>query len=137
MPSWDDVVAIGRQLPSTELSTWYRTPALKVAGKGFARLRTESDGGLVLMCSLDEKERLLEAAEPAYYTTPHYDGYGAILIDLGKIDRAALKELVVQSWRLKAPRKLQAAFEPARAGFAPDLPGHLPRTPRKVRSRSR
>src|SRR5215213_5661782 len=52
--SWDDVVAIARQLPSTEVSTWYGTPGLKVAGKGFARLRTESDGGLVLMCSLEE-----------------------------------------------------------------------------------
>ena len=117
MPSWDDVIAIGRQLPSTELSTWYRTPALKVSGKGFARLRSESDGGLVVMCSLEEKERLLESGEPAYYTTPHYDGYGAILIDLAKVDRSALRELLVQSWRLTAPRKLRAELEPARTGL--------------------
>jgi hypothetical protein len=133
--SWDDVVAIARQLPSTEVSTWYHTPGLKVAGKGFARLRTECDGGLVLMCSLDEKERLLDAGEPAYYTTPHYDGYGAILINLAKIDRAALRELVVQSWRTKAPRKLQAALEPARTGFQPD-PAPPKRRARKRRIRS-
>jgi hypothetical protein len=133
--SWDDVVAIAQQLPSTEVSTWYRTPGLKVAGKGFARLRTESDGGLVLMCSLEEKERLLAAGEPAYYTTPHYDGYGAILIDLGKVDRAALRELVVQSWRTKAPRKLLAALEPARTGFLPD-PAAPNRRARKLRTPS-
>jgi len=32
------------------------------------------------MCSLEEKERLLESGEPAYYTTPHYDGYGSIIV---------------------------------------------------------
>jgi len=133
MPNWDDVVAIGRQLPSTELSTWYRTPALKVAGKGFARLRTESDGGLVVMCSLDEKERLLEAGEPAYYTTPHYDGYGAILIDLGKVHRSALRELLVASWRLKAPRRLRAEFEPARTGLVTAPADRHPGKARKTR----
>ena len=108
MSKWEDVIAIARELPAVEVSTWYRTPGLKVAGKGFARLRTEAEGGLVLMCSLEEKERLLESGEPAYYTTPHYDGYGAILIDLSKIDQDALRELVVQAWRIKATPKLRA-----------------------------
>ena len=58
--TWEDVIAIARELPQVEVSTWYGTPGLKVAGKGFARLRTEAEGGLVLMCSLEEKERLLE-----------------------------------------------------------------------------
>ncbi len=43
MPSWDDVVRIGCALPEVEESTSYRTPALKVRGKGFARLRTEAE----------------------------------------------------------------------------------------------
>ncbi len=44
MPSWADVVALGTALPRIEESTWYRTPSLEVAGKGFARLRTEAEG---------------------------------------------------------------------------------------------
>jgi hypothetical protein len=108
MPTWRDVIAIARALPRVEVSTWYGTPGLKVAGKGFARLRTEAEGGLVLMCSLDEKERLLESGEPAYYTTPHYDGYGAIIVDLSTIDRDALRELIVESWRIKATPKVRA-----------------------------
>lgn len=70
----DDVVAAATALPGVEESTWYRTPALKVAGKGFARLRTEAEGGLVLFCTLHEKAALLASGNPAFCTTPHYDG---------------------------------------------------------------
>jgi hypothetical protein len=111
MPTWKDAMTMAQALPSTEVSTWYRTPGLKVAGKGFARLRTEAEGGLVLMCSLDEKARLLESGDPAYYTTPHYDGYGAIIVNLAAIDRAALNELITQAWRIKAPPKIRAAVD--------------------------
>ena len=110
MATWDDVVAIAQRLPKTEVSIWYGTPGLKVAGKGFARLRSESDGGVVLLCSLDEKARLLESGEPGYYTTPHYDGHGSILVNLSLVDPLALHELVVQAWRTKAPKNLGAPF---------------------------
>jgi len=111
MPDWEEVVEIGSALPGVEESTWYRTPALKVAGKGFARLRSEAEGGLVLMCGLDEKAALLASGDPAFYTTPHYDGYGSILVDLARVDRTQLAELIVESWRLKAPAKLRTAFD--------------------------
>lgn len=103
MPSWDDVVRIGSVLPEVEESTWYRTPSLKVLGKGFARLRSEAEGLLVLMCSLEEKEALLASGDPAFSTTAHYDGYGAILVDLDRIDPGQLAELVEEAWRRKAP----------------------------------
>jgi hypothetical protein len=109
MPTWDEVVESAKRLPEVEESTWFRTPSLKVAGKGFARLRTEAEGGLVLMCDLDEKAALLASGDPAFYTTPHYDGYGAILVDLEKVDPAQLAELVEEAWRIKAPAKLRKA----------------------------
>lgn len=96
---------IGTALPETEVSTSYRTPALKVAGKSFARLRSEPDEGLVLFCGLDEKAALLSIGG-AYYTTPHYDGYGAILVDLDRADLTELTELIEDSWRIKAPARL-------------------------------
>jgi hypothetical protein len=119
--TWEDVIAIARDLPQVEVSTWYGTPGLKVAGKGFARLRTEAEGGLVLMCSLEEKERLLESREPAYYTTPHYDRYGSILVDLSKVSHDALRALIVRSWRIKATPRLRATLQAP--GFA-WAPGH-------------
>ena len=111
MLTWDDVVALGTALPEVEESTWFRTPSLKVAGKGFARLRSEAEGGLVLMCDLGEKEAMLASGDPAYYTTSHYDGYGAILVDLERVDPDQLAELIEESWRLKAPAKLRKAFD--------------------------
>ena len=127
MATWNDVVAIAQTLPQTEVSTWYGTPGIKVAGKGFARLRSESDGGVVLLCSLDEKARLLESGEPAYYTTAHYDGFGSILVNLSLVDPLALHELVVQAWKTKAPRKLGA----------PLLGVTSPRAARSTQSRGR
>jgi hypothetical protein len=107
MPNWADVVAIASSLPEVTESTWYRTPALKVRGKGFARLRTEADDLLVLMCPLAEKEALLASGDPAFSTTPHYDGYGSVLVDLDRIDRERLAELVEDAWREKAPERLR------------------------------
>lgn len=111
MPDWGDVVRIGCALPEVEESTWYRTPALKVRRKGFARLRAESDGLLVLMCPMEEKEALLASGDPAYSTTPHYDGHGSILVDLGRVDPGQLAELVEQAWRRRAPTTLVRAHD--------------------------
>ena len=64
MATEDDVRAIALTLPEVTEELWYRTPAYKVAGKGFLRLRTEAEGGLVVFVpDLGEKEALL-AAEP-------------------------------------------------------------------------
>jgi hypothetical protein len=60
------------------------------------------------MCSLEEKDRLLESGEPAYYTTPHYDGFGSILVNLARVDRDALRELITAAWRLKATPQVKA-----------------------------
>jgi len=106
MTTWEDVVRLASELPEAEAATWYRTPALKVAGKGFARLRAEAEGGLVVLCGLDEKAALLESGDAAFFTTPHYDGHGSIIVDLEKVDVGHLRELLEEAWRLKAPRRL-------------------------------
>ncbi len=106
MTTWEEVVALAGRLPEVEESTSYRTPSLKVAGKSFARLRTEAEGGLMLLCEHAEKEALLASGDPAYFTTPHYDGYGAILVDLEKVEKAQLSELIEEAWRMKAPARL-------------------------------
>ena len=115
MPDWADVVAIAGELPEVEESTWFNAPSMKVKGKGFLRLRSEAEGGLVVMCDLEEKEALLQSGDPAFYTTPHYDGYGAILVDLERIDREQLTELIEGSWYIKAPAKLRKQRDAERA----------------------
>jgi hypothetical protein len=112
MATEDDVRAIALSLPGITEEQWYQTPAYKVAGKGFLRLRTEAEGGLVVFVSdLGEKEALLSSGSEAYFTTPHYDGYPAVLVDLDKIDHDELRELITDSWLIKAPPKLRRQFE--------------------------
>jgi hypothetical protein len=72
------VRAAGARLPEVEESTWYGKPALKVAGKGFARLKDADT--LVVLCALDEKEMLLEADPSIYFETDYYKGWPAVLV---------------------------------------------------------
>lgn len=111
MASWESLVAFAITLPETEESLWYGTAALKVRGKGFIRLRSEAEGGVVVMCPLEEKEALLSSGDNAFYTTPHYDGYASILVNLDLVDDTQLRELVTEAWRLKAPASLRKAFD--------------------------
>jgi hypothetical protein len=112
MATEGDVRAIALSLPGTTEEQWYQTPGWKVAGKGFLRLRTEAEGGLVVFVSdLGEKEALLSSGSDAFFTTPHYDGYPAVLVALDKIDHDELRELITDSWRIKAPQKLRRQFE--------------------------
>jgi hypothetical protein len=137
MPTWKDVTDIALRLPQTEVSTWYRTPGMKVAGKGFLRLRTEAEGGLVVFCDLDKKEALLRSGDPTYYTTPHYDGYGAILINLKKVARPDLVHLITESWRQRAPLKLLKEFDlKSESSKTPTPPGRGTRKRRPSAPRS-
>ena len=134
MASEADVRAIALSLPGTTEEQWYQTPGYKVAGKGFLRLRTEAEGGLVVFVSdMGEKEALLTSGSDAFYTTPHYDGWPVVLVDLDKIDRDELRELITDSWLVKAPPKLRREFE-RRLSSAPFAPRRS-NTPRSMRCR--
>lgn len=58
---------LAEDLPGVETGTSYGTPALKVAGKLFVRIKDAET--LVLMVRLDDKERLIERT-PTLYTKP-------------------------------------------------------------------
>jgi hypothetical protein len=46
-----------------------------------------------------------------FFTTPHYDGYAYVLVRLAEVDLAALRELVEDAWRLKAPKRLVTSYD--------------------------
>ena len=60
---------------------------------------------------LREKEALLSSGSEAFFTTPHYDGYPVVLVDLDKIDHDELRELITDSWLIKAPPRLRRQLE--------------------------
>ena len=110
MLSWDDILELAADLPEIENGTSYGTPALKVRGKFMARLRDEGSV-LVVRCDLDEKPFLLEANPDTLFTTPHYDGYGAVLVRLDAVPSDELRELLIDAWMMAAPKRLVAQFD--------------------------
>jgi hypothetical protein len=109
MATWEMVTEIGLRLPEVERSTWFHTPALKVRGKSFTRLKEEDVA--VVMVDLDEKDALLAAEPEVFFSTPHYDGYPAMLVRLSAISDEELREVLTESWRRKAPKKLVKEFD--------------------------
>jgi hypothetical protein len=96
---WTDVVAAAAGLPGVEEGTWYRTPALKVRGKGFCRMKEDGETLVVRVIDLEDKEALLRGDPETFFTTPHYDGYAYVLVRLDRVDRGTLRELVEDAWR--------------------------------------
>jgi hypothetical protein len=102
--TWATVKRLGKKLPEVEESTWFNTPSLEVRKRSFVRLKEE--GVIVVLVDLDEKETLLRAEPEVFFTTPHYDGYPAMLVRLDAIPDDELAEILTESWRRVAPKRL-------------------------------
>lgn len=101
---------LAESLPGVEIATWYGTPALKVAGKGFARVK--APGILVLLCPLETKDHLFATAPEIFFETDHYKGWPALLVRMDAIDDATLAHRIEVAWLEKAPAKLVKAWSP-------------------------
>jgi hypothetical protein len=53
---------------------------------------------------------LLADDPEVYFTTPHFDGYRAVLVRLERIAVPELTELVVEAWLDRAPKRLAKAY---------------------------
>jgi hypothetical protein len=108
----DDVRRIALSLPETIEKPWFGTPGFRVKDKGFLRIRSEAEGGLVVFVGdLGEKEALLASEPDKFFTTPHYDGHPTVLVNLPAIEVDELTELIVDSWRLRAPKRVLRQYE--------------------------
>ena len=111
MATDDDVRRIALSLPSTTERPSYGTPGFRVKDRLFARIREEGDVLVVWVAGDGEKQGLI-AAEPAkFFTTPHYDGHPSVLLRLPAVDVDELTELLTDSWRLRAPKRVAADLD--------------------------
>ena len=113
MSGWNDVVALGTRLPEVEVGTWFRTPALRVRGKSFCRLRTNPDALVVRVIDVGDAQALVAGDPAAFFSTPHYDGHPYVLVRLEAVRREQLAELLEDAWRVTAPKRLVAAYDGA------------------------
>ncbi len=111
MADESDVRELALALPETTEKPSYGTPGFRVKDRLFARMR--ESGVLVVWCeSLDEKEFLIGAEPEKFFTIPHYDGHAMVLVRLPAVDREELAELLAESWRLRAPKRLAERHGP-------------------------
>ena len=59
-----------------------------------------------IVADLDEKDSLLAGRGSSCFTTPHFDGYAAVLVDLEAISVGALAPILVEAWLARAPARL-------------------------------
>ncbi len=59
---------------------------------------------------LGAKEALLADDPDVYFTTPHFDGFPAVLVRLERIAPEELEELIRDAWLARAPRRLAQGF---------------------------
>lgn len=65
------------------------------------------------VADLGVKDLMLADERGLFFTTPHFNGYPAVLMripDLGRIDREELRELVAEAWLTRAQKRVAKAW---------------------------
>ena len=124
MADWDYVRRIALALPETEeresrgLRQWRVKDKLFVWERPLRRsdlqaLGPEAPDGPILGARVEHlvaKEALLADDPDVFFTTPHFDGYPAVLVRLHEIDLDDLHEVIVEAWLNRAPKRLAREY---------------------------
>ena len=94
--TFDQVREAALALPGVEDSISWGRASLKVKGKLLAVHKDQDT--LVLRVPLPDKDFLLDADPELFWTTPHYDGYAAVLVRLKRLKKRDLGELLQRSF---------------------------------------
>jgi hypothetical protein len=124
MASWDDVRRIALSLPeagerlSRDLRQWRVRDKLfawerPLRPKEIELLGGNAPAGLILGARVEHlgaKEALLADDPRVFFTTPHFDGYAAILVRLDQIAVEDLDEVIIEAWLTRAPERLAETY---------------------------
>jgi hypothetical protein len=122
--TWDDVRRIALALPETaeaisrENRHWRVKDKLFVWERPLRRPDLEALGdaapdGPILGARVEHlvaKEALLANDPDVFFTTPHFEGYPAVLVRLDEISLDDLEEVIVEAWLCRAPKRLARAY---------------------------
>jgi hypothetical protein len=124
MATWDDVRRIALALPETTEAVSWEHAHWRVKDKGFVwerplrrsdleALGDAAPNGPILGARVEHlvaKEALLADDAGVFFTTPHFDGYPAVLVRLDEISMQDLEEVIVEAWLCRAPKRLAQAY---------------------------
>jgi hypothetical protein len=122
--SWDDVRRIALGLPESSERSSRGLASWRVREKGFVwerplragevrALGDDAPEGSILGARVEHlgaKEALLADDPDVFFTTPHFDGYPAVLVRLDRIALDELNELIVEAWLSRAPKGLAKQY---------------------------
>jgi hypothetical protein len=122
--SWEEVRRLALALPETSEHQSRGLAAWRVKEKSFvwerplrqSDLRALGDAapeGPILGARVEHlgaKEALLADDPAVFFTTPHFDGYPAILVQLENVGPPALEEVIVEAWLARAPKRLAQEY---------------------------
>ena len=92
-----------------ERETWGH-PTFRVRDKIFVIMSDDGTGARI-KATKDEQSALI-AEDPETFTYPAYVGqHGWIGVDVQRIGPEHLRELVVEAWRMTAPKRVVKAFD--------------------------
>jgi hypothetical protein len=106
-----DVRRISLSLPGTVEKPYNRLPSFRVRGTLFLRMHELPDVVFVRCGDLEERNELLKIEPGKFFITAHYEGYPGVLIRLSQVGLDEMAELVIESWRLCAPRRMLASYD--------------------------
>jgi hypothetical protein len=126
--SWDDVRRLALAMPAAEerlsrdMRQWRVKEKLFVWERPLRRSDLEAlgdaaPGGPILGARVEHlvaKDALIADDPDVYFTTPHFDGYPAVLVRLERIGLDDLEELTVEAWLARAPKRLVGEYLRAR-----------------------
>jgi hypothetical protein len=110
VPTFADAQSIALALPETVQQPCWGTPAFYVRKKFFARL-LEDDERLVVKCPFEERQALVEERPEAFGWTAHYEKYEFVLVTLAAVEASVLREVLIEAWRMVAPKTLLRAYD--------------------------
>ncbi|MGC2634269.1 MAG: hypothetical protein WA215_08655 [Candidatus Cybelea sp.] len=125
MATWRDVRGIALKLPGTSEEVRSSGTSAWIVNKKFfawerplrppdiAALGDRAPAGPILgvrTADLEIKGVFLASDPKVFFTTPHFEGYPAVLIRLDKISTSQLKDVIIEAWLARAQKRAVAAY---------------------------
>ena len=124
MANWDDVRRIALGLPETREATSFGNAAWRVKDKMFVwerplrksdreALGAAAPEGPILGVRVEHlgiKDAIIAGDPDVFFTTPHLNGYPAVLVQLERIASEELEAIIVDAWLACAPKRLAKEY---------------------------